>query len=247
LRSDTQDKYAQPAPAGVGYDGPELKGAKNVVLPGVDHRETGYSPQAFNEMYQFITGHAPASLDVAPEATPKLSGLVTGYENKVPTNQGVEGVSVTAYEIDPATGQRQGAAIYQATTKSDGSWGSFSAKPTAYYEFVIQAPNQPVRHFFRTPFPRSTTYLHFRLFPDEPVAGKSLIIYTRPRGYVSNSRDKHLLDGKPVTGVKDGVPTDASFKVTLDGPERAVPVVLNKEAMTVRAIPGEIVYAEFTY
>ncbi len=248
LRSDSQDKFAQPGIVpGLGYDGPELKGAKNVVLPGTDHRETGYSPQAFAEMFQFITNRAPASVDITPEAAPKLTGLVTGYENRVPTNKGVEGVKVAIYEIDQTSGQRSGAAVYQATTDANGSWGNFTAKPTVYYEFVVQAPNQPIRHFFRTPFPRSTNYLHFRLFPDEPVAGKSVIYFTRPRGYISNTRDKHLLDNKPVPGVKDGVPTDASFRVELDGPERAVPVSLNKEAMTVRAIPGEVVYAEFTY
>ncbi len=252
LRSDNQDKFAQAElapgkPSGVGFDGPELKGAKNIVLPGTDHRETGFSSQAFAEMYQFITGRTPVSLEITPETAPKLTGLVTGYENKVPTNKGVEGVSVSVFEIDQSSGQRQGAAVYQATTKIDGSWGSFTAKPTAFYEFVVQAPNQPVRHFFRSPFPRSTNYLYFRLFPDEAVPDKGTIFFTRPRGYVSNTRDKHLLNGKPVPGVKDGVPTDASFRVDLEGPERAIPVVLNKESFTVRTIPGEIVYAEFTY
>ncbi len=252
LRSDSQDKFAQPElspgkPSGVGYDGPELKGAKNVVLPGVDHRETGYTPQAFAEMYKFITGKAPASLEIVAETAPQLSGFITGYENKVPTNKGVEGVKVAVYEVDKATGARLGAAVHQITTGTDGAWGSFAAKPTAFYEFVVQAPNQPVRHFFRTPFPRSTSYLTMRLFLDEAAAGKSVIYFTRPRGYVSNTRDKHSLDGKPVPGVKDGVPVDASFRVEIEGPERAVPVSLNGEAMTVRAIPGEVVYAEFTY
>ncbi len=252
LRSDSQDKFAQPElapgkPSGVGYDGPELKGAKNVVLPGTDHRETGYSPQAFAQMYQFITGQVPATLEITAQPAPRLTGRVTGYENKVPTNAGVPGVKVTVYEVDPATGGRQGAAAYEATTDANGSWGNFVAKPTSYYEFVVQPPTGPVRHFFRSPFPRSTSYLHMRLFPDEAVAGKSVIFFTRPRGYVSNSRDKHLLDGKPVPGIKDGVPTDASFRVELDGPERAVPVMLNNEKFTVRAIPGDLVYAEFTY
>jgi len=248
IRSDSQDKYAQPGivPT-VGYDGPELKGAKNVVIPNLDHRETGFSPASFAQMYQFITGNVPTTLDITPEAAPKLSGLVTGYENSVPTNKGVAGVSFAVYELDPATGSRQGAAVYQATTTADGSWGSFTAKPTAYYEMVVQAPGQPIRHFFRSPFPRSTPYLPVRLYPDAAVAGKAVIQYTRPRGYVSNTRDKHSLDGKPVPGVKDGVPTDSSFRVELEGAERSIAAMLNGEKITARAIPGEVVYIEFTY
>ncbi len=52
IRSDRNDKYAQPdgafigmpgVPTHVSYDGPALRGADNVVLPGVDHRETSFS------------------------------------------------------------------------------------------------------------------------------------------------------------------------------------------------------------
>jgi pimeloyl-ACP methyl ester carboxylesterase len=252
VRSDKNDKYAQPElapgrPSGIDYNGPELKGAKNVVLDGVDHRETAFSPRSFAEMYKFIMGKAPATLEISPEAAPQLSGLITGYENKVPTNLGVAGVQVSVYEVDPNTGARLGAAIHQITTGANGSWGKFTAKPTTYYEFELKAPNQPVMHFFRSPFPRSSAYVSMRLFENPAVAGKAVIYFTRPRGYISNSRDKHSLDGKPVPGVKDGLPTESSFRVELEGPERAVPVSLNGENMTVRAIPGEVVYAEFHY
>ena len=54
LRSDKNDKYAQAdgvwiglpgTPTQVNADGPALKGAVNTVLPGVDHRETSFSPE----------------------------------------------------------------------------------------------------------------------------------------------------------------------------------------------------------
>ena len=253
LRSDTNDKYAQPelAPgrsSGITYEGPALNGATNVVLPGADHRETGYSPKAFSQMFQFITGKAPATTDIKPEASPKLTGTIGGYDNHAPTNQGVPGVKVTIYEIDTATGARRGAAVLDATTGADGGWGPLNAKPAASYEFVVAAAGQPVRHFFRSPFPRSSALIHMRLFEDAaPAPGKSAIIFTRPRGYISNTRDQHSLDGKPVPKVPDGVPTSASFRVEIEGPERAVPSALNGEKLTVRAIPGEIVYAEFSY
>ena len=104
-----------------------------------------------------------------------------------------------------------------------------------------------MRHFFRSPFPRSSPYVSLRLFEDAPPPGQGLILFTRPRGYVATGRDRHELDGKPVTGVKEGVPTDAAFKVPFDPPERGVPAALNGESLTVRAIPGAVVYAEFHY
>jgi triacylglycerol lipase len=251
IRSDKFDKYAQPTlasggPSGVSYDAPELKGATNVVLEGIDHRETAFSPRAFAEMFRFITGRT-ANPEIAPETSVHLSGLITGYENKVPTNLPVAGVAVSIYEVDPTTGARLGAPVHQMTTGTDGAWGTLTGKPTASYEFVVQQPGGPVRHIFRSPFPRSSSVVSMRLADDAPLANQGLVIFTRPRGYVATGRDTHLLDGTPVPGVKAGVPTDSSFKVPIPGPERAVPAALNGETMTVRTIPGELVYAEFHY
>ncbi len=251
IRSDKFDKYAQPtltsgAPSNISYDAPELKGATNIVLEGIDHRETAFSARAFAEMFRFITGRT-ASSDIAPESTVRLSGLITGYENKVPTNLPVAGVAVSVFQIDPATGARIGPPVHQMTTGADGSWGTLAGSPTAAYEFLIQQPTGPVRHIFRSPFPRSSSVVSMRLAEDAPVANQGLVIFTRPRGYVATGRDKHLLDGAPVPSVKEGVPTDAAFKVPFTGTERAVPASLNGENITARIIPGDLVYAEFHY
>src|SRR6476646_645422 len=62
LRSDNMDKYAQEdgrligkpgTPTGVTAEGPALKGATNLVLGAVDHRETAFHPRAFREIYKF--------------------------------------------------------------------------------------------------------------------------------------------------------------------------------------------------
>ena len=252
IRSDKLDKYAQPElasgrPSGISYDTPALQGATNVVIDGLDHRETAFGAKAFAEMYRFLTGRAARS-EITPEANPKLTGYVGGYENKGATNRGVAGVKVSVFEVDGATGARKGAAVLTHTTGADGSWGTLSARSTAFYEWVVEAPGQPIRHFFRSPFPRSSQYVGLRLFEDAPAAGgKSVVIFTRPRGYVADGRDKQSLDGKPVPGVTPGIPTNSSFKVEFAPPERGVPASLNGETMTVRAIPGEVVYAEFHY
>ncbi len=68
LRSDGNDKFAQAdgrfvgkpgTPTGVTSDGPALKGATNLVLGAIDHRETAYHPRAFREIYKFIAGREP--------------------------------------------------------------------------------------------------------------------------------------------------------------------------------------------
>jgi len=224
-----------------------LRGATNVVLDGVDHRETAFSARAFEEMYRFLTAKTGTTV-IAQEADPRLSGYVGGYENKAATNRGVAGVKVTIYEVNGGTGARIGAAVLTSTTGADGNWGSLSAKPAAFYEFVVEAAGQPARHFFRSPFPRSSAQVDFRLFEDAPAtSGKGLIIFTRPRGYIADGRDQHSLDGKPVPGVAPGIPTSSSFRTETTSFERAIPASLNGEAITVRAFPGEIVYVEFHY
>src|ERR1700730_4569267 len=86
LRSDNMDKYAQPdgailakpgTPTGISFDGPALKGATNLVLGAVDHRETAFSPRAFREIFKFIAGREPDRIAITPEAEVKLSGLAT--------------------------------------------------------------------------------------------------------------------------------------------------------------------------
>ncbi len=251
IRSDKFDKYAQPTlasggPSNIGYDAPALMGATNVMLDGIDHRETAFSPRAFAAMFPFITGRT-ASTAITPEQSIQLSGLITGYESKVPTNLGVAGITVSIYAIDPSTGARIGGPIHQTTTGSDGSWGAHTGQPTTPYEFVVQQPGGPTRHIFRSPFPRSSAVVSIRLTEETATPSQGVIVFTRPRGYIATGRDTHLLDGVPVPGVKEGIPTDSAFKVPFTGPERAVPASLNGETMTVRTIPGDLVYAEFHY
>ncbi len=74
LRSDGIDKYAQEdgrfvgkpgTPTGITAEGPALKGATNLVLGAVDHRETAYSPRAFREIYKFIAGREPSRIEIS--------------------------------------------------------------------------------------------------------------------------------------------------------------------------------------
>ena len=87
IRSDKNDKYAQPdgrfigppgKPTGVGFDATELRGARNVILDGVDHREMAFHKLAFAAQYEHIAGKAAGQLFIAQEPKPVLNGKVTG-------------------------------------------------------------------------------------------------------------------------------------------------------------------------
>lgn len=256
LRSDTNDKYAQPdgrfigqpgKPTNVSYDGPALKGAENVVLPALDHREVAFHPRAFAEIYRFIAGRAPRQLDVAPEAGGvTLNGKLSGYAKRGPTNLPLAGAQLEVFEVAASSGERI-ARVHAKKIGADGAWGPLRARPDAYYEFVISAQGYPVTHIYRSPFARSSEIVHLRPAASAPAGGGSAVSITRPRGYFGHGRDKFTIDGKVPPGVNEGVPGVSFATLKLDAqPTRAVATVFNREKITVRNWPaGQAVIAEF--
>jgi pimeloyl-ACP methyl ester carboxylesterase len=171
LRSDGLDKYAQPdgqilgkpgTPTGVSFEGPALKGATNLVLGAVDHRETAYHPRAFREIHKFIAGREPDRIAIVPEAEVRLSGLVTGTPGGVQTNRPVTGASVEIYRVSPDSGERIGGPIHTSQTGADGRWGPAQVDPSWYLEMVLTSAGSTTTHFYRSPFPRSSDIVHLR-------------------------------------------------------------------------------------
>jgi hypothetical protein len=264
LRSDGMDKYAQPdgrfvgkpgTPTGITAEGPALKGATNLVLGPVDHRETAYSPRAFREIYRFIAGHEPDAIAIVPEAAVKLGGLVTGTPGGVPTNRPVSGARVEVYRVSAASGERIGDAVHSSTTSADGRWGPAAVDPFWYLEIVLTEAGSAITHFYRSPFPRSSDVVHLRaarpLGPPDVGAG-AVVLMTRPRGYFCLPRDIVLFDGKEPTDVKPGVPTDSLSTLRLSAADigRPVAALFNQERIVARAWPASenrIAVAELTY
>jgi triacylglycerol lipase len=268
IRSDNNDKFAQPdgvwigargTPTNVTFDGPALKGAENVVIAGIDHRETSFSAKAFGETYRFITGSAPATLAVVPQAPVVLDGIVSGLglENRqgtFATNLPLVGATVDVYAIDATTGGRLGAAVHRKTIGGDGRWGPFIANGTARYEFVIAAPGYATTHVYRSPFPRSSSVvsLHPERLADADRDAKSLVTLTRPRGYFGVPRDRIALDGtSPPAGIPSGVAgvSTARLKVA-DAGERTIVGEFNDERIVGRTWPvadNQVVVLELTY
>ncbi|MGV7218481.1 hydrolase [Bradyrhizobium sp. UFLA05-112] len=264
LRSDGMDKYAQAdgrfigkpgVPTNVTAEGPELKGATNLVLGALDHREVAFHPRAFREIYKFIAGREPERIAIVPESSVKLSGLVMGTPGGVPTNRPVEGATVDVFRVDPASGERQGGAVHSAKTAADGRWGPAQVEPTWSLEFVLTSPGAPTTHIYRSPFPRSSDVVHLRaarpLGPPDAGAGAVLIL-SRPRGYFGLPRDILLFDGKEPADVKPGVPTDTAATLRLPATDvgRNVVAEFNEERIVARAwsaAENRIAIAELTY
>jgi len=235
IRSDHEDKYAQPdgawigargKPTNVGYDGPALKGADNEVLSGRDHRETAFHPQAFALAYAFITGHAPKTLDIVPAAPVVLDGKISGVGAAGPDNLPLAGATVDVYAVDAATGARRGAAQHHRVVGADGRWGPFQAAPDTAYEFVIGADGYATTHIYRSPFPRSSRIVDMRAMrlPKDLGGAAAVISLSRPRGYFGLPRDRVVLDGiDPAPGIPPGVPGVSISTLKLkDGAGRSV-------------------------
>ncbi|MDP2820326.1 MAG: alpha/beta fold hydrolase [Polaromonas sp.] len=271
LRSDNNDKFAQPdglwigakgTPTNVTFEGPALKGATNMVLPRVDHRETSFSPAAFEATYRFITGKNPQTLAIQPEAPIVLNGKISSlgltptdpasgnYANNLP----LPGAQLMVFATDPATGARIGNAVHSKTVGTDGLWGPFTAQPGVQYEFAIQATGYATTHIYRSPFPRSSKFVNFRAerLAEADKTAKSSITLTRPRGYFDAQRDTLRFDGNTVLpGVPPSGAGVSASKINLaqDG-MRPIAAEFNGEKITGRTWPvasNHVVVLELTY
>ncbi len=269
IRSDNNDKYAQPdglwigakgKPTGVTAAGPELKGATNVVIPRIDHRETAYSPAAFDAAYRFITGRAPQTTAIQTEISVVLSGKVTGLgldpldprSGNFANNLPLPGAQLAVYATDPATGARIGPAMHRTTVGADGLWGPFAAQPGVPYEFEISAPGYATTHIYRSGFPRSSKLVHLgaERLADADKDARSVVTLIRPRGYFDPARDRIRLDGNIPPGVPPGAGVAASkLKLAGDG-LRAITGEFNGERVTGQTWPvaeGHVVVLELSY
>ncbi len=258
IRSDNNDKFAQPTgewigargkPSNVNYDGPALKGATNAVIVGIDHRETSFSPKAFEQTFRFLTGTAPTTLAITPEQSVRLDGKVfgSGLDNSpgggsFANNLPLAGARVEVYAVDPATGERRGTALLSQTIGADGVWGPVAVDLQSPLEFVVGAAGFATNHVYRSPFARSSSLVHLRA---ERIAaadrdGAAIVTLSRPRGYFGIPRDEISLDGKsPPPGIPAGVAGVSQSKLVLaDGSSRPITGSFNGERIVARVWPA---------
>jgi triacylglycerol lipase len=227
LRSDNNDKFAQPdgvwigargTPTNVTADGPALKGAKNIVLPVRDHREVSYHAEAFAQTYRFITGSAPVTTAITPESRVILDGLVTSTGPGGPTNLPLVGATVEVYAVNANTGERRGDALLRTSILADGRWGPLTTDAQTALEFVVSAPGYAIHHVYRSPFLRSSAVVHLRpeRLSNADRSAAAVVTFVRPRGYFGLPRDRIVFDGQnPAPGIPQGVAGVASSRITL--------------------------------
>ena len=259
VRSDANDKFAQPdlagigmrgTPSNVGVDSPELKGAKNVVIPGIDHRETSYGPQAFAAAWEFLTGKPPTTTGFVNEEKVVLDGKVSGLgldndpaRGAFATNLPLAGATVEVWAVDPATGARRGSApLQRRVTEANGRWGPVVTDPRTPLEFVVAAPGYATLHVYRAAFPRSSEIVHLRAarLGDADKDAKAVVEFRRPRGYFGLPRDQIRLDGvSPPAGIPPGVATVAETRLRLaDATPRPIVGEFNGERVVGRVWPA---------
>ena len=264
VRSDGQDKYAQPdgrfvgqpgKPTGITFEGPALTGARNLVLGTLDHREVAFHPRAFRELFRFLAGREPDRVDILPEPAVTLDGLVTGVPGGVPTNRPLPGATVEVFRVAPETGERLGEPLLRRTIGADGRWGPVAVGPGDCLEFVLAAQGHPTAHIYRSPFPRSSDVVHLRparAFGKADEGAGAIVSMSRPRGYLGLPRDTVMLDGHEPTDIARGVPGDSTTTQRLPAQESGRPVVamFNQERIVARAWPAaenRIAIAELTF
>ncbi len=250
LRSDGNDKFAQPTgewigqrgwATGVDARGPELRGADNRVLAGLDHREVSYHAKAFEQTWQFVTGRAPVSSAIAPEARVVLDGKLTGLAGAAATNLPLAGGQVRVHGVDCASGERRGAPLHVRTVGADGVWGPLATDALTCLEFEVAASGYATTHYYRSPFARSSSVVHLRAarVVEADRAAGAVVAMTRPRGYFDLARDRMSLDGRPLPGIGPGVAGLAASRLTLPaGATRTVVAEFNGERIAVRTWPA---------
>ncbi|HEY8518058.1 MAG TPA: alpha/beta fold hydrolase [Candidatus Binatia bacterium] len=151
--------------AGRGDPSRRIPGAVNVILPNQTHVEAATSPEAFAAMYEFLTGHEPATIHVVPE-----SGriVVEGRAVLFPQNVGVEGATLELWEVRRANGRRlRSRPLNSVVLPADGSFGPFTIGAGRSWEFVLRRPgSERVHRFYGEPMVRSNRFL--RLLTSEP-------------------------------------------------------------------------------
>ena len=183
------------------------------MIAGIDHRGTALSPQAFAEMWRFLTGQPPATLTIVPEAKVVLDGKVSGLgldnrDGNFVTNLPLVGTTVDVYATHATSGDRITPALHTGTIGADGRWGPFVTDPNTRHEFVITAPGYAITHVYRSPFARSSQIVNLRpeRIPDADRSVGAIVAMSRPAGYFGVPRDRIVLDGtSPPVGIPPGV------------------------------------------
>ncbi|MEM3512085.1 MAG: alpha/beta fold hydrolase [Candidatus Jordarchaeales archaeon] len=137
----------------------ELLGAvKNIWVPEQTHTQLCTSAETFAEMYKFLTGREPNTVNIIPEDEIQVAGRVVIFPHN--TYNDING-TLHIWELDDETGHRveKDPVASFSITAPDGKWGPFNATRGTYYEFEFVRDGRPIHHIYREPFIRSNYWV----------------------------------------------------------------------------------------
>jgi pimeloyl-ACP methyl ester carboxylesterase len=151
-----------------------VAGARNVYLPDQSHTQTVSSVESFREIFAFFTGRAPRVDRVVPTPVARISGRAVLF----PSNVGVDGATLSVYQVGSLTGHRL-FRVHRVALTGDGSFGPLPLLGSARYEFAIERTGAPTHHFYSQPFLRSDSFV--RLLTSQPGEGLGALVETGDR------------------------------------------------------------------
>jgi hypothetical protein len=160
--------------------GADIPGAENKRFTEEDHYQIATSAPVFEAMYRFFNDDkAPETTDIKPQEKVQLSGRVVTLGENAPK----AGATVEIYEVDPATGQRLGAAPDATFTADEkgywGPWETTSGKPYEFFVISADPADRPI-HYYREGFVRSNQLIYLRMFPP-PTSLAGLLLAGIPK------------------------------------------------------------------
>jgi len=140
-----------------------ITGALNVTLADQEHIESATSAESFAEMYQFFRGEAPQTTDVVAEPPGQVS--ISGQVNFFPSNEGIAGAVLEIWEVDAATGERNGnEPVASRLIDETGDWGPIDEiKGNRHYELAVLREGEVSINYYYEPFRRSDHFVRLNV------------------------------------------------------------------------------------
>lgn len=219
-------------PKKVAPAGPEGTEVQNPDIGYIDHVGVLTCKESFAAMYELFNGEPPKNADVVSESHIEVSGFYKNFSD----NTAHPGQKIGIYEVDDATGKRlHEKPDFEFTTKDDGAWGPFVAKPDSRYEFFQPDAGEPrasgdvrPQHTYRGPFKRSTHLMYLKALPkagsyaNSLIAGKVAYTDEQTGLILQNSHRAMISPADPAsTHGKDSLTINGSEVLTADvAPEK---------------------------
>lgn len=128
---------------------------------GQTHIEASLSPESFARQYQFFTGQAPQTTQIATQSGPiQIAGRALNFQVNTPAT----GTTGQLWAVNPTTGARTTASPQATfTIGADGNFGPLTVTSGQPYEITITRSGVGVMHYYYQPFTHSTYLLRLQV------------------------------------------------------------------------------------